>query len=121
MAEKDITSPKSYERTLGRLVDSRPRLARSLDSAEQLRASRSDLMADGIRFKGLEELLIKLDHIEEAWRADPHLNRLAFLVRRAIADFETAIEAGLSGYPAVAADSMRDIMEIELLLLDFSV
>jgi hypothetical protein len=78
-------------------------------------------MRDGVRFAGLEELLLKLDEVADAWAADPQLEPIAFLVRRATADFETAIEAGLSGYPTVAADAMRDVMEIELLLLDFYV
>ena len=46
---------------------------------------------------------------------------MAFLVERAEADFQTAIEATLSGYQGVAADAMRDVMEIECLLLDFAV
>ncbi len=49
------------------------------------------------------------------------LSRLAFLVTRSAADFETATEATLSGYLSVAVDAMRDVMEIENLLLDFAV
>lgn len=40
---------------------------------------------------------------------------------RCIADFETAIENALSGYLSVAMDAMRDVMEIENLLLYFAV
>jgi hypothetical protein len=54
-------------------------------------------MLDGVRFAGLEELLSKLDEIADACSADSNLEPLAFLVRRATADFETGIEAGLSG------------------------
>lgn len=43
------------------------------------------------------------------------------MTRPCIADFETAIENALSGYLAVAMDAMRDVMEIENLLLDFAV
>lgn len=50
----------------------------------------------------------------------PDLADLALLVSRVRADFETALEATLSGYQGVAAEAMRDVMEIEGLLLDFS-
>jgi hypothetical protein len=67
----------------------------------------------------LQELFTYLDAIRDAYAADDELPKLAFLVARAIADFETALEATLSGYQGVAADAMRD--EIESLLLDFAV
>jgi hypothetical protein len=78
-------------------------------------------MLDGVRFAGLDQLLLALDRIASAWEEDVELGRCAFLVHRAVADFETAIESALSGYHAVCSDAMRDVMEIELLLLDFSV
>jgi hypothetical protein len=78
-------------------------------------------MIDGVRVACLDELLGRLDHIAEAWDGDPQLQKISFLVRRATGDFEAALEAGLSGYPSLAIDAMRDVMEIELLLLDFYV
>lgn len=75
----------------------------------------------GARFKGLDELLRHLDKLLQAFIADPKLGRIAFLIHRSRADLETAIEATLSGYVAVAADAMRDVMEVENLLLDFAV
>lgn len=41
------------------------------------------------------------------------------MISRARADFETAVEAGLTGLHGVVADAMRDVMEIEFLLRDF--
>jgi hypothetical protein len=108
-----------YAETLDRLRAAKPRLAARLIAAERMRGARAALMLDGVRFDGLEELLAKLDEIAAAWDSNAQLARVGFLVRRAIADFETGVEAGLSGYPSVAADAMRDVMEIELLLLDF--
>src|SRR5439155_7049867 len=61
-----------------------------------------------------------LDAAEHAYQTNPDLTRLAFLVARSAADFETALEATLSGYQGVAADAMRDVMEVEYLLLDFA-
>jgi hypothetical protein len=75
----------------------------------------------GARFKGLDELLRHLDELLQAFTADPTLCRIAYLIHRSRADLETATEATLSGYVAVAADAMRDVMEIENLLLDFAV
>lgn len=69
---------------------------------------------DGARFQGLDELL-------QAFTANPTLHRIARLIHRSRADLETATEAILSGYVAVVADAMRDVMEIENLLLDFAV
>jgi len=75
----------------------------------------------GARFKGLEKLLGYLHDVAHAFQEDPNCSRLAFLLTRCVADFETATEATLSGYLAVARDSMRDVMEIENLFLDFVV
>ena len=75
----------------------------------------------GARFKGLDQLLHHLDELVQAFTADPTLRRIAFLIHRSRADMETATEATLSGYVAVVGDAMRDVMEIENLLLDFAV
>jgi hypothetical protein len=45
---------------------------------------------------------------------------LKFLIDRTIADFETALEATLSGYWAVTFDAMRDVLEIQFLPMDFA-
>jgi hypothetical protein len=122
-----VTTDQDNERNpplaelLDRLGTELPHLAQRLVVADAMRRERIVLMADGVRFRGLDELLSTLDRIEMAWAADPQLDRLCFLVARAMADFETAIEATLSGYVSVAADAMRDVMEVELLLLDFFV
>jgi hypothetical protein len=112
--------PTPYATVLEQLESNRPRLAAKLAAAEKMRAARTALMMDGVRFHGLDELLGRLDRAAEAWEKDAELRAVAFLVRRATADFETAIEAGISGYPSVASDAMRDVMEIELLFLDFT-
>jgi hypothetical protein len=43
------------------------------------------------------------------------------LLARARADFEIALDATLGGHFAPASDAMRDVLEIEMLLLDFAV
>jgi hypothetical protein len=111
----------SYESVLAQLAGERPRLASALHRAEKQRAQRTASLLAGARFKGLEELLRYLDDLIEAFKAVPQLSRLTFLVTRSVADFETAVEATLSGYMSVASDAMRDVMEIENLLLDFAI
>ena len=46
------------------------------------------------------------------------MSEVAFLIRRAAADYEMAIEAALSGMNTVVFDAMRDVMEIEYLQID---
>lgn len=113
------TEDLSYGTVLKDLQSQCPRLAQRLFDADKTRTERTALMREGVRFAGLDELLLKLDEMQSAWASDPQLANIAFLITRATAAFETAVEAGLSGFPAVAADAMRDVMEIELLLLDF--
>lgn len=109
-----------YAKALDELASSRPRVARALFEAERLRVERLRLYLPGQRLAGLEELFVYLEAVREAYTAEDGLSKLAFLITRAIADFETALEATLSGYQGVAADAMRDVMEIEYLLLDFA-
>jgi hypothetical protein len=109
----------TFSNELRQLQEALPRIALRLADAERTRTQRLELMRNGVRFRGLDELLRALDRIHDAWREDAHLKRLSFLVRRATSDFESAIEAALSGYPAAACEAMRDVMEIELLLLNF--
>ncbi|MEU0032122.1 hypothetical protein [Streptomyces sp. NPDC006335] len=111
----------SYESALARLAGERPRLASALHRAEKRRAQHAASLLTGARFKGLDELLRHLDSVAEAFKTNPQLSQLTFLISRSVADFETAAEATLSGYMAVAADAMRDVMEIENLLLDFAI
>ncbi len=110
-----------YGTVLGRLATSLPRLATCLQQAEGQRAKQAGGYATGSRFRGLEELLGYLNELLKAFANERTLLPLAVLVERSRSDLHTAIEATLSGYVAVAADAMRDVMEIENLLLDFAV
>lgn len=115
------SASSSYGATLDELATRLPHLSATLRRAEQQRARCAASLMGGARFKGLDELLRHLDELLQAFTADPTLCRIAFLIHRSRADLETATEATLSGYVAVAADAMRDVMEIENLLLDFAV
>jgi hypothetical protein len=71
--------------------------------------------------KGIEQLLGYLDLVANAFSGEAALRPLVPLIERSRADFTTALEATLSGYLAVATDAMRDVMEIEYLLLLFAI
>jgi hypothetical protein len=109
-----------YSDQLPTLKDSRPLLAEALVLAEQRRTTRLTSLASGARLRGLEQLFTYLDAATKAYAELPALAGIAFLVERVKADYQTALEATLSGYQGVAADAMRDVMEIECLLLDFA-
>lgn len=109
-----------YEQLLADLQALRPRTATALQDAQRRRQRHLRDVLAGARLAAIEELLSYLDAVATAWKADAALIKLAFLPARLVSDFETAVEATLSGYLAVAADAMRDVMEIENLLWDFS-
>lgn len=111
----------SYSAHLNALAESRPAVAARLMEAERHRTERLRTYLPGKRLAGLEQLYNYLRLLTAAYEEHDELSSLAFLVQRASRDFETALEATLSAYQGVAADAMRDVMEIEYLLLDFSI
>ncbi|MFB1298726.1 hypothetical protein ACAG24_024770 [Mycobacterium sp. pW049] len=113
-------APHSYQASLTALEASKPRIASALRKADARRAERLAGYLDGMRLRGLEQLYAYLDAAVKSYASLPAIADLAFLVGRVRADFQTALEATLSGYQSVAGDAMRDVMEIEALLLDFA-
>ncbi len=102
------------------LKESKPSLAHALILAERRRSERLAGYLEGKRLRGLEQLFSYLEAAEKAYGETPAIAGAAFLVGRVRSDYQTALEATLSGYQAVASDAMRDVMEIECLLLDFA-
>lgn len=78
------------------------------------------LVTLGSVLPGFDQVLAHSETLENYFESHPNLTRLTFLIARARADFEIALEALLVGRQSVVADSMRDVMEIELLLRDFT-
>jgi hypothetical protein len=109
-----------YSDALSSLAGSTPHVAHWLQQAEQQRAQRLASSSADIRLKGLEQLYIYLDAEQKTYAQTAELAPLAWLIGRVGADFVTAVEATLSGYAGVAFDAIRDVMEIEALLLDFA-
>jgi len=116
-----LAGPDEYSSLLIELARDLPRVAAPLRRAEANRRQKLLSYLRGARFKGVEELLLYLDRVAEIFAGDNRLERAAGLIERLIRDFETAVEATLSGYTGVMSDAMRDVIEIERLLLDFAV
>lgn len=117
----DMKNRADYDTLLASLAEGQPLLSADLGKANVQRAARLATYLGGARLKGLEQLTRYLLLAEESYSANEATAQFAFLVRRVRADFQTALEAALSGFGAVASDAMRDVMEIEALLLLFAV
>src|SRR6185437_6587802 len=102
-----------------RLRKTHPLLCGSIEQAHRNREVRLSRYYSGRRMKGLEELAKHLRELHEAYIKSRRLRPIAFLLVRANGDFETALEATLSGFYSTAFDAMRDVMEIEFLLREF--
>lgn len=116
-----MTDDLSYEGLLAKLGDSRPRVAGVLSAAQRSREDHLRAYLEGTRLGGAEDLLKHLDRLVSALAGKPEELPVQLLLERSLADFELALDALLGGFLAPAFDAMRDVMEIELLLLDFSV
>lgn len=116
-----VTQDRPYEELLEKLGEARPRVAGVLSSAHRSRVNHLGAYVDGVRLGGVEELLNHLDGLTGALADVQDQLAVRLLLERSRADFELAVDALLGGFAAPAFDAMRDVMEIELLLLDFSV
>jgi hypothetical protein len=97
-----------------------PTVASELEALQRVREKQLAAYARGARFRGTEQLLRYLDAAVVEYDNGPELLRSARpLVERSRADFIIALDATLAGQLSVAMDAMRDILEIEMLLLDF--
>ena len=97
-----------------------PRVGAALASTNAAREWNLRGYARGARLRGLEqfyEYLEKSEHLlaESMWAKD-----FAFLIRRVRTDFDVALESTLSGHISSTFEAMRDVLEIELLLRDFT-
>ncbi|MET7388304.1 hypothetical protein ACFYPT_04230 [Streptomyces sp. NPDC005529] len=110
-----------YMSRLKDMAKDAPRVALSLAAAQARRQANLTRLAGDIRFAGIDELLARTQAVIKAFEETSEFSRIVFMIERARDDFATALEAALSGYFAVASDSMRDVMEIQHLLMDFAV
>lgn len=108
-----------YIKLLSAVAGHVPRAVKGLQEAATTRLKTLQAIGNGARLAGVNDLLLYLDETADLYSANAQLAKIAFLPRRLAADFETALEATLSGYTGVAADAMRDVLEVEYLLLAF--
>ncbi|WP_406132296.1 hypothetical protein [Streptomyces sp. NBC_00989] len=101
--------------------DGAPIAALALATADARRRQNLERLSGDIRFTGINELLARLSTVGKTFAETPELSKLTFVVKRTHADFMTALEAALSGYFSVASDAMRDVLEIQYLLMDFAI
>lgn len=116
-----MTDENRYESRLKDMAKDAPRVALILAAAQARRQANLNRLAGDIRFAGIDELLARTQAVMKAFEEAPGFSGIAFMIKRARDDFATALEAALSGYFAVASDSMRDVMEIQHLLMDFAI
>jgi hypothetical protein len=117
-----------YDELLEQVLQTAPHVAAALTRAHRNRTRELDryLNADALRthfagtyVAGLDEIFSVLDAIIDAYQRSVVLKDIRFLIMRIRADFESAIDAALSGFNGVVLDTMRDVMEVEYLLEDF--
>ena len=120
MDGSDSPDERDHARLLAELDTLHPRLASVLRKAAATRERELRQYLHGARLRGLAEYLTYLDGVEDRFRSTDALKKVAPLIARAKADFEVAFEASLSGLVSFALDAMRDTLEIEYLLLDFT-
>jgi hypothetical protein len=91
-----------------------------LEALQRRRREHRSRYAGGVRLLGLEDLIAHLDTTASEFESGSDLPTGARrLVVRARADFIIAVDATLAGQLSVASDAMRDVLEIEMLVLDF--
>ncbi|MDQ3692109.1 MAG: hypothetical protein M3464_00575 [Chloroflexota bacterium] len=115
-----LLSGGGYEEILDSLAIMHPRVAAILKRAQHNRNLKIRALFGNSRLRGLEELIWFLETVRDEMERHPTLSRLAFLVERARADYEIGIEAMLAEMRDVVFNAMRDVMEIDYLLKDFT-
>lgn len=119
--EKLTEGLNPYGVGLLQLADKYPNLTEPLIRAELNRSIRLKSWSNSERqLAACDEILAYLSLVDENFRESQMLAKIAFLIRRAYGDFVTAMEGSLSGFHKVVSDAMRDVMEIEFLIHDFT-
>jgi hypothetical protein len=103
-------------------VPSPEKLAILGTALKQMERNRGDLEKKPwiqLRLEGLEEFLRELNRLAIICVAFDKTGAVSRLAVRAIHDFIIAVDGALSGQHVVVFESMRDVMEIELLVREF--
>lgn len=120
--EPDAGEPVDSNELYGMLLSLAPGIPAFLIEAHALRGRRLFVIRTELSptLQGFNEIVNHATELEDHFSADAQLSGLTFLVKRFRANVEIAVEAMLGGRHGVLAGAMRDVMELELLLRDFS-
>ncbi|MFZ0246621.1 hypothetical protein [Candidatus Binatus sp.] len=120
MSDKTARNRNSYQRLISTIHKTHPLVHHVLFAADVLRTKRLESYREGVLLSGLDALLNFLVAARSSFEKHAKLRKIGFLLDRAKADFETALDATLAGFNSVASESMRDVMEIQFLVRDFA-
>lgn len=109
-----------YPDQVSELLAECPSLATVLQRAHLNRLKSLIAWVEDEKLHALEELIQWLTDFSGRASSITLTEHIAPLFSRSVADFEMAIESGLSGMNSLVFDAMRDVMEIEYLLRDFA-
>jgi hypothetical protein len=113
-------SHSADESPVERLLKACPVIGKPLSHARQLQDERlSFFLQETGRLQGLDCFSAFLQAVIAWSHRFEDLRAFTFLLQRAGADFVTAIHAVTTGFHAIAWESMRDVMEVELLIEEF--
>lgn len=118
--DMDSGTIDDYEQLLSELRSEMPDITTALERAHASRIKCLSKLSQDNRLTGLQALIHSLHTLHNEIDQLASLKKIAFLVLRVIANYEMAIEAYLSGLNAVVFDAMRDVLEIQYLITDFT-
>jgi hypothetical protein len=106
---------KAQEKAAARLLI----IGTALERTERNRMELKQRSTTNVRLEGLEDFLRELNRLAIICLAADKTGAVSGLAVRALHDFILAVEGTLAGEHVTVFESMRDVMEIELLLREF--
>jgi hypothetical protein len=119
--EQPRADPSSrYHATLEESAKSYPLATEALMRSDRHRLRRWEQFIDPVDLQAMEALLDFLTSASGLLEEDSETSDLAFIPIRIANDVRMSLEGLLSGYLQISSDAMRDIIETELLIRDFT-
>lgn len=123
--ERSLDQPRAdpssrYHATLEESAKSYPLVTEALMRSDRHRARRWEQFIDPVDLQAMELLLNFLTSASNLLEDDDKTYDLAFIPTRIADDVRMSLEGLLSGYLQISSDAMRDIIETELLIRDFT-
>jgi len=109
-----------YHATLEESAKSYPLVTEALMRSDRHRPRRWQQFIDPVDLQAIELLMGFLTSTSNLLEEDDGTSDLAFIPTRIADDIRMSVEGLLSGYLQISSDAMRDIIETELLIRDFT-